>query len=131
VALAPGYAANVEVASAAPQPVPELRLEGEFHTPGMTTIEAVAPHLGVEPGNLLKAFPVITEARGLVTVFLRGDHRVNEIKLQNALGETFRPALPAELPGPAGFLGPTGEGVEVYDEAVAPGRYVAGANRED
>jgi len=131
VALAPGYAANVEVASAQPQPVPELRLEGELHTPGMTTIEAVAAHLGVQPGNLLKAFPVVTEARGLVTVFVRGDHRVNDIKLQNALGEAFRPAEPGELNGPAGFLGPTGEGVEVYDEAVAPGRYIAGANRPD
>ncbi|UGS36332.1 proline--tRNA ligase [Capillimicrobium parvum] len=131
VALAPGYAANVEVASADPQPVAELQLEGEFHTPGMTTIEAVATHLGVGTGNLLKAFPVITEARGLVTVFVRGDHRVNDIKLQNALGEAFRPAEAGELPGPGGFLGPTGQGVEVYDEAVTPGRYVAGANRED
>ncbi len=131
VALAPGYAANVEVASAQAQPVPELRLEGDLHTPGMTTIEAVATHLGVEPGNLLQAYPVVTEAGGLVTVFLRGDHRVNEIKLQTALGEPFRPAEAGELAGPAGFLGPTGEGVEIYDEAVAPGRYVAGANRPD
>src|SRR4051812_40259006 len=92
VALAPGYAANVEVASAEPQPVPELQLQGDLHTPGMTTIEAVATHLGVPLGNLLKAYPVVTESRGLVTVFVRGDHRVNDIKLQNALGETFRPA---------------------------------------
>src|SRR6185369_5152155 len=45
VALAPGYAANVEVASADPQPVPELTLSGEQHTPGATTIEAVAGQL--------------------------------------------------------------------------------------
>src|SRR3954467_4316952 len=52
VALAPGYAANVEVASAEPQPVPELNLdgEGELHTPGQTTIEAVASGLGVAAG---------------------------------------------------------------------------------
>ncbi|MFN8203422.1 MAG: proline--tRNA ligase [Solirubrobacteraceae bacterium] len=131
VALAPGYAANVEVASAQARPVPELRLEGELHTPGMTTIEAVATHLGVDTGNLLKAFPVVTETRGLVTVFVRGDHRINDIKLRNALGEPFRPAEADELRGPAGFLGPTGTGVEVYDEAVTPGRYVAGANRPD
>src|SRR3954464_12428664 len=46
VALAPGYAANVEVASAEPQPVPELTLSGELHTPGQTTIEAVAGRRG-------------------------------------------------------------------------------------
>ena len=45
VALAPGYAANVEVASAEPQPVelPE-RLEApeEVATPGQTTVEEVS-----------------------------------------------------------------------------------------
>src|SRR3954449_4222518 len=56
VALAPGFAANVGVASAEPQPVPALELEGELHTPGQTTIEAVAGGLGVAPGNLLKAY---------------------------------------------------------------------------
>src|SRR5215210_5964926 len=98
VALAQGYAANVEVASADAQPVelPEGR-SGEggpqiVDTPGMTTIEAVATHLGLPAGALLKAFPVVTDERGMVMVVVRGDHRVNEIKLQNALGSTFRPA---------------------------------------
>jgi prolyl-tRNA synthetase len=131
VALAPGYAANVEVASADAQPVGALSLDGELHTPGMTTIDAVAGALGVEPGNLLKAYPVVTESRGLTNVFVRGDHQVNDIKLANALGETFRAAKPEELAGPPGFLGPTDDVASVYDEAVAPGRYVAGANRPD
>src|SRR4051812_22831545 len=130
VALAPGYAANVEVASAEPQPVPELTLErGELHTPGATTIEAVAEQLGVQPGNLLKAYPVVTESRGLVNLFVRGDHRVNDIKLTNALREPFRPANEDELAGPAGFLGPA-DGA-LFDAAVTPGAYVAGANRSD
>src|ERR687885_534035 len=88
VALAPGYAANVEVASAEPQPV-ELPAAGrepqEVSTPGLTTVPAVADALGVAPGALLKAFPVIVEGRGLLLVVVRGDHRVNDIKLQNAL----------------------------------------------
>ena len=45
VALAAGYAANVEVASADPQPVslpPPLDAPEEVPTPGMTTIDAVA-----------------------------------------------------------------------------------------
>src|SRR5918996_6127475 len=40
VALAPGYAANTEVASAEAQPVPPLQIsgDGELHTPGATTV---------------------------------------------------------------------------------------------
>jgi prolyl-tRNA synthetase len=131
VALAPGYAANVEVASAQAQPVPHTDLTGELETPGLTTIEAVAGHLGARPGQLLKAFPVVTEQRGVVMVFVRGDHRVNEIKLRNALREEFRPAREEELPGPAGFLGPTDDLPAVFDEAIVPGPYVVGANRPD
>src|SRR3712207_4186553 len=61
IALAPGYAANVEVARAEPEPVPvpaATAAPEEVETPGMTTIAAVATHLGVPPGALLKAFPV-------------------------------------------------------------------------
>src|SRR3712207_2088669 len=35
VALAPGYAANVEVASADPRPVPHTTLSGDLETPGL------------------------------------------------------------------------------------------------
>jgi prolyl-tRNA synthetase len=132
VALAPGYAANTEIASAEPQPVPPLELDGDLHTPGMTTIAAVAGALGVHTGNLLKAYPVVTESRGLVMVFVRGDHRVNDIKLANALREDFRPAREDELPGPAGFLGPTADVPSLYDDAIVAGQaYVTGANRPD
>jgi prolyl-tRNA synthetase len=132
VALAPGYAANTEIASADPQPIPATQLEGELHTPGMTTIAAVAGALGAHAGNLLKAYPVVTESRGLVMAFVRGDHRVNDIKLANALGEEFRAAREDELPGPAGFLGPTPDVPALYDEAIVAGHpYVAGANRPD
>jgi len=134
VALAPGYAANVEIASADAQTVPSLSGfdEGqELHTPGQTTIAAVAGGLGVQPGNLLKAFPIITDSRGLLMVFLRGDHRVNEIKLRNALGEGFRPAREDELEGPAGYLGPSPDVAALYDEALHDGPWVTGANTPD
>ncbi|MCW2994200.1 MAG: proline--tRNA ligase [Conexibacter sp.] len=128
-----GYSANLEIATADAQPVAPLsdEIAGELHTPGQTTIEAVAGGLGVPAGNLLKAFPVIAEERGLVLAFVRGDHRIGDIKLTNALGQTWRPANESELPGPAGFLGPK-DGVDmVFDEAIAPGRYVVGANAPD
>src|SRR5436309_1967174 len=53
VALAPGYAANVEVASAQAQPVElpaSLPAPEEVSTPGMTTVEQVAGELGVAAG---------------------------------------------------------------------------------
>jgi prolyl-tRNA synthetase len=137
VALAPGFAANVEIASARPQAVDgieALDAPERVETPGMTTIEAVASSLGVPAGALLKAYPVVTgEEMRLVVV--RGDHRVNEIKLRNALGGDFRPAHPdevAERIGPGGFIGPVGAQVPVLlDEAVEGGGYVTGANEAD
>jgi prolyl-tRNA synthetase len=138
VALAPGYAANVEIASADPQsvalPAP-LGAPEEVHTPGLTTVEEVAGTLGVPAGALLKAYPVTVEGRGLVLVVVRGDHRVNEIKLRNALRAACRPAQPEEFArkiGPAGFIGPVGANAPVLlDAAVTDGGYVTGANRPD
>jgi prolyl-tRNA synthetase len=66
---------------------------------------------------------------------VRGDHRVNEIKLGNALGEGFRAALPddvAERLGPPGFIGPVGAQMPILlDQGVAPGAYITGANQSD
>jgi prolyl-tRNA synthetase len=135
VALAPGYSANVEVASADPQPVelPERLPSPEaVNTPDLTTVEQVSQHLDVPAGALLKAYPVVVEGRGLVMTLVRGDHRVNEIKLQNALGAPFRPAHPEEVSekiGPPGFIGPVGVDIPVLlYEGVGEGGYVTGAN---
>jgi len=136
VALAPGFAANVEVASADAQPLElpaPLAAPEPVETPGMTTIAAVAAQLGLPEGALLKAFPIVAEDQ-LRLVMLRGDHRVNEIKLRNALGTDFRPAHPDEVEriGPGGFLGPVGAHVPILlDRGVAPGPYVVGGNRPD
>jgi prolyl-tRNA synthetase len=139
VALAPGYAANLEVATAQAQPVelpPPLPEPVEVHTPEMTTIDAVATALEVPPGALLKAYPVIVDGDQWKLVIVRGDHRVNEIKLQNALlGSPFRAARPEEVAerlGPPGYIGPVGAQMPILlDQAVAPGAYVTGANRLD
>jgi prolyl-tRNA synthetase len=141
VALAPGYAANVEIASAEPRSVPlgpAPDAPEDAHTPGLTTVDAVAGALEVPAAGLLKAFPVVVDGRGLMLALVRGDHRVNEIKLQNALGAPVRPARPEEVEelGPGGFLGPVGIDVPVLlDAAVAAGDgeagYVTGSNRPD
>src|SRR5215212_7694622 len=140
IALAPGYAANVEVASAQPAAVelePASEAPEAVETPGLTTVEEVSDALGAPPGALLKAYPVIAERRGMVMIVVRGDHRVNDVKLRNALGESFRPAHREEVTdriGPAGFIGPVEADVPILlDQAVAVGEggYVTGANRPD
>jgi prolyl-tRNA synthetase len=138
VALAPGYAANVEVASADAKPVqlPEGLPEPQLvETPGLTTVAEVAQVLHVGPGTLLKAYPVVIDGRGLTMVVVRGDHRVNDIKLANALGASFRPAREEEFAdrvGPAGYIGPVGIDVPILlDDAVEPGPYITGANRDN
>ena len=138
VALAPGYAANVEVASAEAQ---TIELPGEMpqpepvSTPGLAKVEDVSPHLGLPPGAFIKTLPVIVEGQGMVVVLLRGDHRLNEIKLRNALGADFRQATREEIEadvGPVGYIGPVGLGHRVVkDTAIDAGSYVSGANRPD
>jgi prolyl-tRNA synthetase len=138
VALAAGYAANVEVASAEAQPVElpaPLDSPEEVHTPGMTTVDAVARELRVPAGALLKAYPVILDGDAMKLVVVRGDHRVNEIKLRSALRSEFRPAHPEEVAqrlGPPGFIGPVGTDLPILlDRAVQPGGYVTGSNKTD
>lgn len=140
VALAPGYAANVEVASAEPS-VATVQPAGpsatEVSTPGAKTIEQVAAALKLDPSGLLKAFPVVTDGGRTVLAIVRGDHRVNEFKLRSVLGEAFRPASDEEILdqiGPPGFIGPVGAELPVLlDEAVAgqEGGWVTGANAVD
>ena len=138
IALAPGYAANVEVASAEPQKVdlePAGNAPETVSTPGMTTIDAVAGALGLPSGATLKAFPIVLDGAEMRLVVVRGDHRVNEIKLRNALGADFRAARPDEVAaqlGPPGYIGPVGAQMPILlDRGVAPGAYVVGANEPD
>jgi prolyl-tRNA synthetase len=136
-----GYAANMEIASATPQPVeglpegsPEPR---EVETPGAATVDAVCELLGVPPGAIVKAFPILVEERGPVLVVIRGDHRLNEIKLQNALGAPFRAAETEEVRSAfgaePGFIGPVGAPVDVLADEALRGLsgLVAGGNKPD
>jgi prolyl-tRNA synthetase len=135
-----GYAANVEVASGQPQPVelPEALPGPEpAETPGATTIDAVSKQLGVPEGALIKALPQVVEGRGPVLVLVRGDHWLNEIKLQNALGAPARAAEAKEVRElfgtEPGFIGPVGAQVPVVADEALRGLHglVTGANELD
>ncbi|MFY9265320.1 MAG: proline--tRNA ligase [Solirubrobacterales bacterium] len=140
VALAPGFAANVEVASAepsAPTPGEALGAPAEVATPAASSVDAVAAATGSHPSALLKALPMICVDDGQpVLVLLRGDHRLNEIKLQNALGRPYRQARADEIEqrfrSPVGFTGPVGIDLPIIADnalrAISAG-YVAGANK--
>jgi len=131
-----GYAANVEIATATP-PAPDfpapLDAPERVETPDARTIEEVSGYLGIDPATLMKSLPVVTEDGDVKLALVRGDRRLNEIKLANALGTTARPATEAEIldtfGAEPGFIGPVGVGVEVIaDQPLAAGTWVAGAN---
>jgi prolyl-tRNA synthetase len=130
------YAADLEVARGiprAPEFPAELDSPEEVATPGVTTIEAVAELLGVDDGATSKAMPVVADGR-VVLGLVRGDDRLDEVKMVEALGEAFRPATEDEIRdafgADPGSIGPVGVAVEVVaDEALREGQFVAGANK--
>jgi prolyl-tRNA synthetase len=156
------YAANMEKATSKLWPMDDLAAEGdgkplEVHTPGQKTIEDVAKFLGVSPKNKIKTLALMaeekdettgkTKSRGIV-VLLRGDHQLNEAKLNGAVAVATRPMEEGEIKAlfksPAGYLGPVGIEwardwkkdthlpVLLVDKALE-GRtnLIAGANKED
>jgi prolyl-tRNA synthetase len=136
-----GYAANVEVASATAQRVdglPERLEEPEaVDTPGARTVEEVTRQLGVPAGALLKALPVIAGEDEPLLVLVRGDHRLNELKLQTLLGNPVRAATEDEVQSrfgtSPGFIGPVGARAPVLADQALEGMagMVTGANEPD
>jgi prolyl-tRNA synthetase len=134
-----GYAANVEIATGTP-PTPEFPPPPErpepVDTPGSRTIDEVSTLLGVDPATLIKSLPVVKPDGSIVLVLVRGDHRLNETKLQNVLGSESRPATEDEIRrtfgADPGFIGPLGVDVAVLaDSSLEHGVYVTGANEND
>jgi prolyl-tRNA synthetase len=156
------YAANMEKATSQLEAWGDLAPEGdgkpvEVHTPGQKTIEDVAKFLGVSPKNKIKTLALMAEEkdektgkvklRGIV-VLMRGDHQLNEAKLNGAVGTATRPMDEAEIKAlfksPAGYLGPIGiewakdrkkdtdKPVLLVDKALeGRANLIGGANKED
>jgi prolyl-tRNA synthetase len=132
------YAGDIEVARAIPRkPVFPDRLDApeEIETPGVTTIEGLAELLGIDDAATSKAMPVVKGGETLVLALVRGDDRLSETKLYEALPGASRPATDDEIRGAfgasGGSLGPIGFAGEVIaDEALREGQFVGGANRD-
>jgi prolyl-tRNA synthetase len=154
------YAANMEKATSKLEVVTDLATEGdgnplEVHTPGQKTIEDVAKFLGVSPRNKIKTLALMadeTDEKGkkksrAIVVLMRGDHQLNEAKLNGTIATATRPMDEGEIKSlfksPAGYLGPVGiewaknvkdpdKPVLLIDKALE-GRVnlIGGANKED
>jgi prolyl-tRNA synthetase len=155
------YAANLEKATSQLDEVADLWPEGdgkplEVHTPGQKTIEDVARFLGVSPKNKIKTLAFMAdEVDGAgkkksraVVVLMRGDHQLNEAKLNATTATATRPMEETEIEAlfnsPAGYLGPIGiewatdlknhhgKAVLLVDKALE-GRtnLIGGANKKD
>ena len=139
VVLAPGYAANLEVATAQAQPValpPPLDAPEEVHTPGMTTVEAVARALEVPNGALLKAFPVIVDGdRMKARDRARRPPRQRDQARAGAAGRVPPGAPRRGRRSGSGRPGSSARSATdlpiLLDEAVTSGGYVTGANKPD
>src|SRR5438093_5225093 len=78
------FAADIEVARTMPRPpdFPErLDRPEEVETPGTTTIEALAALLSVDRAATSKAMPVVKADGTLVLALIRGDDRLDDMKM--------------------------------------------------
>ena len=145
-----GYSANRQIA-VFQKPTPDERTpiaQAEVHTPGVTTIAALAEFLQVPEAETAKAIFMVAEVDApggktreqFVFAVVRGDMEVNETKLSNAVkARRLRPATGEEIraigaePGYGSPLGiDRSKALLVVDDLVAASpNLVAGANRVD
>jgi prolyl-tRNA synthetase len=149
-----GYAANVERAEFADIPGDDSAMEPmkEVHTPSQKTIDEVTEFLGTVPSKMIKTLVYSeiapAEQKGSVkptvpvVVLVRGDHEVNENKLQRLAGVKLELAEPDVIrkltSAEVGFAGPQGLSKSgaayrlVIDQAVTAMRNAAtGACKTD
>jgi prolyl-tRNA synthetase len=108
------YAANVEKAELKPILMPEEELHSLtiIDTPGTKSIESVTALLGISADKTIKTLVYNTD-KGVVMALVRGDHEVNEIKLQNivdclTIELADEKTIVEDLGSTPGFIGPVG-----------------------
>ena len=130
------WAATDEIAGREPLPVePEEMLPMEkVDTPNCGTVEDVAKFLSLPTNRIVKTMYYKADEQ-LVIVLVRGDRRINEIKLQSLLGcnelELADNASLSTGGQKVGYLGPVGvDKIKIYADNEVPLMYnvVVGAN---
>lgn len=134
-----GYAANQEVAESQAEKVTgeQSSLE-KIHTPNQRTIEEVSAFLGIDSSRLVKSLVYVPESDDKpMFVLVRGDHQVDESKLEAAIGPC-RPAEPEEVRAltgaDVGFVSAVNiEGARILADTILEGTtgLVSGANEND
>jgi len=139
------YAANIEKAEALPpsgeRPAPTAEMQ-EVATPNVQSIEALSEFLDMDAKQTVKTLIVSTEDseghQQLCGLVLCGDHELNEVKAQRALGIESELTFASEqqiidqLNCPVGSLGPVNLDIPmiVDHSAAALSDFSCGANRD-
>jgi prolyl-tRNA synthetase len=107
-------------------------------TPGKKSVADVSAFLSLAPDRFVKTLVYKTDQNELIGALVRGDHEVNELKLQNVLGSReIMLADEAEIQRATGvapgFLGPVGLKLRMVADFSVAGieGAVAGANEAD
>ncbi|MDA0829667.1 MAG: proline--tRNA ligase [Proteobacteria bacterium] len=136
------YAANIELAEAIALPADEPQIKKpivKIATPDAGKCEDVAKTLSIPISNVLKSLGVMASDQ-FVLLLLRGDHKLNEIKLTKIEGmDSFRFATDEEvqkhLGCPIGFIGPVDVDLKIRiiaDRATqSMSNFSCGANERD
>ena len=136
------YAANIELAEAIALPADEPQIKKpivKIATPDAGKCEDVAKTLSIPISNVLKSLGVMASDQ-FVLLLLRGDHKLNEIKLTKIEGMgQFRFATDEEvqkhLGCPIGFIGPVDVDLKIRiiaDRATqSMSNFSCGANERD
>lgn len=106
-------------------------------TPNKRTVEEVTQFLKIKPAQLVKTL-IFQDGDHALAALIRGDHELNEIKLQSLLkagticlasDETVEKATKA----PKGFAGPVGLDIRIIADASLKGmkNLVVGGNEQD
>jgi prolyl-tRNA synthetase len=121
------YAANMEKAAVRPvekgQTGPLQELE-KIETPGKRKVDTVCEFLKISSNQLVKTLIFMVDGEA-VAVLLRGDRKLEEVKLKNLLGATDVEIVDGDqvyeiTRVPTGYLGPVGLAVKIVaDQEVA------------
>ncbi len=136
-----GYASNVELTPAISMekyPEEPAKPLEKVYTPGVRSAQDVADYLGLPLKKITKTLIYMVEEKEPIAVVLRGDHEVNEVKLEKILeGRPFRMAREEEilrlLSAHPGFLGPKGLKMKIIADKALEGypNFVIGANEDE